>query len=73
MHVDLLGDTRIRLQWEGYDCGEFVTPSFADALMVPVLTADNHRAATVASDFSLLYHNVGQPSLDQQSNAFGNI
>ncbi len=73
MHVDLLGDTRIRLEWEGYDCGEFVTPSFADALMVPVLTADNHRAATVASDFSLLYHNVGQPSLDQQSNAFGNI
>ncbi|EKD22587.1 MAG: hypothetical protein ACD_84C00040G0001 [uncultured bacterium] len=54
MRVDLLGETWISLSWDNQSPIDYVTPSFADALLTPVITMDNTRAVTLASDFESL-------------------
>jgi uncharacterized protein (DUF736 family) len=54
MNVDLLGETWIKLSLNGNQYIDYVTPSFADALLAPVLTSDNNRATNLASDFEML-------------------
>lgn len=64
MRVDLMGETWISLSVYGRPFIEFVTPSFADALLVPVLTADQHRAASLASDFENLANELSDVKRD---------
>ena len=59
MRVDLLGETWIRLALDGDPHGvDYVTPSFCDALTVPVLTTDNQLVTSIASDFETLTHSL---------------
>lgn len=60
MQVDLLGETWITVQFESDPPVKYVTPSFADALMTPVITSDPQQALNVARDFELLIDNVTQ-------------
>lgn len=54
MECDLFGETRLRLSFNGEPPTDFVTPSFCDALMVPVLTGNTQHALDVANDFYTL-------------------
>lgn len=69
MKVDLLGETWITLSMDGGPLTDYVTPSFADALLTPVLTLDNQRAINLASDFEQLSSHL----LDANSQTRGNI
>lgn len=53
MSVDILGETRIRIQLESNPVTDFVTPSFCDALMVPILTADPNVVMGMTADMSM--------------------
>lgn len=58
MNVDLVGETWIKLQLDSDPMVDFVTPSFADAMMVPVVTANANQAMTLARDFDTLISTV---------------
>lgn len=60
MHVDLLGESRIKVSINSGPVIEYVTPSFCDALMVPVVTMDNSRAMTLAGDFESLASSLAE-------------
>jgi hypothetical protein len=71
MHIDLLGETWVKLSLDGGPVIDYVTPSFCDALMTPVITMDDQRAVTLASDFELLtstlLDNNSKTRINQQS------
>lgn len=54
MRVNLAADTWLTVSLSGGPYYDYVTPSFCDALLVPVLTSDTTRAETLASDFEQL-------------------
>ena len=54
MKVDLLGETWLSLSLNGQPQIDYVTPSFSDALLVPVLTTNDQRTTNLASDFESL-------------------
>jgi len=54
MHVDLIGETFIKVSLDNQPIIDFVTPSFCDALMAPVISGINERVMNVASDFQQL-------------------
>jgi len=54
MRVDLLGETWINISLEGKAPADFVTPSFCDALLVPVITTNDQLAMNLANDFEQL-------------------
>lgn len=76
MQVDLLGETWIELSLDSGPSITYVTPSFCDALTVPVLTNNGDLAITVASDFeSITSQLVGCQVYQnpQQQSIFGKI
>jgi hypothetical protein len=54
MQADLLGETRMRISVDGGPVVDYVTPTFCDALMVPVLTSNNDLTTNLANDFEAL-------------------
>lgn len=58
MHVDLLGDTRIKIAIAGEDPATYFQPSFADALAVPTLTNDVNRVHDIVDDIGLFLNAV---------------
>ncbi len=58
MRVDLLGETWASVSFNNEPFTDFVTPSFADALLVPVLTANRQLVNTMACDFDALLSTV---------------
>lgn len=54
MQVDLLGETWIKLSLDSGPFIDYVTPSFCDAVLVPVLTSNNDLAMNLAGDFETL-------------------
>lgn len=67
MRVDLLGETMIRVQLDSGPVIDYVTPSFCDALMTPVLTTDVNQANNVARDFDMLISNVSDQTAGFQA------
>jgi hypothetical protein len=61
MQVDLLGETWINMSIDGGPFIDYVTPSFCDSLIVPVLTADQGRALDLAKDVENLTFAVVDP------------
>lgn len=60
MYCDLLGDSLIKISMDGDIEYEFSVPSFADALTVPIVTADLDRAFTIAGDLNtIIDHSIG--------------
>ena len=64
MRVDLLGETWIKLSLDSGPFIDYVTPSFCDAMLVPVLTTNNDLAVTLASDFEQLSIALADSSKD---------
>lgn len=58
MRVDLLGETWIGIEFDNHPRVDFVTPSFCDALTVPVLTSNQEASMTLARDFDMLFETV---------------
>lgn len=54
MNVDLLGETRITINWDGNGSYEFATPSFCDALLVPVISFNHDAMINMARDVDSL-------------------
>lgn len=71
MDADVLGETRIFIRYDGGPEIPFVAPSFADALMAPIVTNDHERTQAVANDFGKLFDavRVSAPVID---NSFTN-
>jgi hypothetical protein len=58
MNIDLFGETWIKISLDGGPCIDFVTPSFCDALLVPVITGNQDLSVQVASDIEMLVNSV---------------
>ena len=58
MHVDLLGETWIRISISGGPIITYNQPSFADALAVPVLTQNRQAVAEMVNDMDMFLHTV---------------
>lgn len=58
MNVDLLGETWITLAIDNGSEVQYVTPSFCDALTVPVLTSNVDQAMMLATDFDNLHNTL---------------
>lgn len=71
MDVDVIGETRISISMNGQPAIDYVTPSFCDALTVPVITHDEMTLNTVASDVETLMGEVS--SSYQQHNTPSNF
>jgi hypothetical protein len=66
VHCDVAWSTKITLQFHN-EVVEFVSPTFADSLMSPVITADRDRLGDVAHSFGTLVQSLVQvkgPSLE---------
>ena len=55
---DMLGETIIDISLQGQPSVRFTTPSFADAMLVPVITNNHQVLATLASDITNLLDNL---------------
>lgn len=72
MRVNLIGETWLSLSLDGKPFIDYVTPSFADALLTPIITNDNQRAIRLASDFdTLTTHLIDANQPQMRSNMFG--
>ena len=54
MNVDLLGETWLKLSLDGGPAIDYVTPSFCDAILTPVVSCDDNRVINLASDLQIL-------------------
>ena len=52
MTVDILGETRVRVQVEGDVPVDYVTPSFCDALMTPIITQNPNIVTGLSMDMN---------------------
>lgn len=66
IRCDLLGETWINLSINSGPFVMYVTPSFCDALMTPITTANKGQLASIAGDFDNLLNSMGS---DMFSNA----
>jgi hypothetical protein len=62
MQADLLGETWIKISIDGGPNLTFVTPSFADALLVPVVTNDAKLSHELSATFETVFHHVAAHS-----------
>jgi hypothetical protein len=58
MRADLLGETWIKISLDGGPLIDYVTPSFADALMVPVITNNENLNMQLSRDFEQVFHHL---------------
>jgi hypothetical protein len=75
VNSDLMGETVITISIDGKQFEQYVTPSFADALLTPLVTNDHQHVVKVADDFNLLINAVLTESEGMGSNnqpLFGN-
>lgn len=77
MRADLLGETWISISINNGPQIDYVVPSFADALTVPVLTSNPSLAVTLANDFNTLFETVRSSTIPGMSGntvgVFGSI
>lgn len=59
MDVDVLGDTRIEIQYNGGPSVPYVIPSFSDARFSPIVTPDSSYLDRVVSAVGIMANNVG--------------
>jgi hypothetical protein len=67
MDVDLLGETRIQISLNSGPLIPFVVPSFCDAIMVPVLTAQPKIITDLAEGFEQLSIALGDASSENHN------
>lgn len=62
MRVDLVGETWLKMSLNGQAEVDYVTPSFCDALLAPVITSNVELTRSLAEDFETLTNEVLGPS-----------
>jgi hypothetical protein len=62
MQADLLGETWIKISLDGGAQLTFVTPSFADALLVPVVTSNAKLSQQLSQTFETVFHHLSEHS-----------
>lgn len=67
MDVDVLGDTRIEIQYNGGPSTPYVIPSFSDARFSPIVTPDDSYLNRVISAVGTMANNIGSGMPDQIS------
>jgi hypothetical protein len=65
MMADVIGDTRVTVSFASGPDIEFISPSFCDSLMAPVITNNQRDIAMIAADLDNLYNNA-QPMAQTQ-------
>lgn len=58
LEVDLLGDTKLSISLDGSAFYDYVTPSFCDSLMVPVVTTNPDTISNLVYDFEQLTNSI---------------
>lgn len=52
VNADLMGETVVNISLDGRPITQYVTPSFADALLTPLVTKNHEHVVNVANDFN---------------------
>lgn len=63
--ADSIGETRIKISLDGYPVEEFVTPSFADNLLTPIITTQQNNFVRIASDFNALLNELSPTGVNK--------
>ena len=58
LEVNLIGDTRLSISLDGSAFYDYVTPSFCDSLMVPVVTTNPDTISNLVHDFEQLTNSI---------------
>lgn len=58
LYVDLIGDTKLSISLDGSAFYDYVTPSFCDSLMVPVVTTNPTTIGNLVHDFEQLTNSI---------------
>jgi len=58
LRVDMMGDTWISISLNGVPALDFVTPSFCDNLMAPIITTNPNTVGLLINDFEVLTENI---------------
>lgn len=67
MNVDLVGETWISISFNAEPATDYVTPSFCDALLVPVVTCNQQLVTNIAKDFEVMAHAIiGDRDMDSR-------
>jgi len=72
VNCNLTGETVVNISLDGRPIEQFVTPSFADALLTPLVTNDHNHVVQVANDFNQLLTAVVPTTDAASSTAFFN-
>lgn len=67
VNADMMGETVVNISLDGHPIEQFVTPSFADALLTPLVTNNHNHVVKVANDFNHLLKAV-VPTTDPEAN-----
>jgi hypothetical protein len=58
MYADLIGDTWIKVSVQNHPMVVYNQPSFADALIVPILSSNHNQVVSMAEDIDSFLHSV---------------
>jgi hypothetical protein len=58
VNADLTGETDVRISLDSKPMEQFITPSFADALLTPLVTSNHQHILQVADDFDTMLRAV---------------
>lgn len=58
MRCDLLGDTILDIQWGSPEERTYITPSFCDSLLTPLITTDKNVVYDNARDLRNIFHEI---------------
>lgn len=72
VNADMMGETVVNISLDGRPIEQFVTPSFADALLTPLVTNNHEHVVRVAEDFNTLLKAVVPANDEASSTAFFN-
>lgn len=76
---NIIGDTMIQVSLNSGPAFDYITPSFCDSLIAPVISANPHQLSTIAHDVDMLFSNVHNNSSTQMfapmgaDGSFGNF
>ena len=73
MTVDLMGDTWVKISFDGGPIIDFVCPSFADAVLAPVFTGNVAHAESIRYDFNTLVENIKEANNASPLTGFAKI
>lgn len=65
VNADAMGETRIKISIDNRSVEEFVSPTFADNLLAPIVTTNQNSFVRIASDFNSLLSDLSPAGTQQ--------